>query len=69
MQKVMNKFAGPEKYPYLCSVKMIHERNQITKNYNTNKKKYTTMIAIAFFATTILASIALRLGTMFMERR
>ena len=60
MQKVRKKFAGPEKGAYLCSEK----RTKVL-----TIQKYTTMIAIAFFTTTILASIALRLGTMFMERR
>ncbi len=60
MQKVRKKLAGYEKRAYLCSEK---------KTRIPTIKKYTTMIAIAFFAMIILSSIALRLRTMFMERR
>ena len=59
MQKVRKKLAGLENRAYLCS-----EKKKIL-----TIKKYTTMIAIAFFGTIILSSIALRLRTMFMERR
>ena len=60
MQKVRKKLAGYERRAYLCSEK---------KTKILTIKKYTTMIAITFFAMIILSSIALRLGTMFMERR
>ena len=57
-----------QKYPYLCSVKMIHRHPFDVKTTKIlTIKKYTTMYAIAFFTTVILFSASLYIGNKIAE--